>query len=164
MIQKQNTRGLPKNYSHYILTVSSESRTGDNKLQLICQICSVVFIFNKDSLVYSGFPGGASGKEPTCQCRRCNRHGFDPWARKDPMEKGIEAHPSILALRIPRTEEPGGLWYMGSQRVGHDGSDLAAASVHRHPSSLIHDLQQLSGPLQKKGLPTTNIEKKFARR
>ena len=164
MIQKQNTRGLPKNCSQYILTVSSESRTGDNKLQLIRQICCVVFIFNKDSLVYSSFPGGASGKEPTCQCRRCKRHGFDPWARKDPMEKGTEAHPSILALRIPWTEEPGGLRYMGSQRVRHDGSDLAAASVHRHPPSLIYDLQQLSGPLQKKGLPTTNIEKKFARR
>ena len=27
-------------------------------------------------------PGGASGKEPTCQCRRCKRHGFDPWVRK----------------------------------------------------------------------------------
>ena len=25
-----------------------------------------------------GFPGGASGKEPTCQCRRCQRHEFDP--------------------------------------------------------------------------------------
>ena len=29
-----------------------------------------------------GFPGGASGKEPTCQCRRHMRCGFDPWVRK----------------------------------------------------------------------------------
>ena len=29
-----------------------------------------------------GFPGGASGKQPTCQCRRCKRLGFDPWVRK----------------------------------------------------------------------------------
>ena len=28
------------------------------------------------------FPGGASGKEPTHQCRRCKRRGFDPWVRK----------------------------------------------------------------------------------
>ena len=28
------------------------------------------------------FPGGASGKEPGCQCRRCKRHRFDPWVRK----------------------------------------------------------------------------------
>ena len=31
-----------------------------------------------------GFPGGSSGKEPTCQCRRLKRHGFDPWVRKIP--------------------------------------------------------------------------------
>ena len=30
-----------------------------------------------------GFPGGASGKEPACQCRRCKRRGFDPWVRKE---------------------------------------------------------------------------------
>ena len=34
---------------------------------------------------------------------------------------------SILAWRIPGTEEPGGLPFMGSHRVRHDGSDLAAA-------------------------------------
>ena len=31
-----------------------------------------------------GFPGGTSGKEPTCQCRRLKRHGFDPWVGKIP--------------------------------------------------------------------------------
>ena len=31
-----------------------------------------------------GFPGGASGKEPTCQCRRHRRCGFDPWVGKIP--------------------------------------------------------------------------------
>ena len=36
---------------------------------------------------------------------------------------------SILAWRIPGTEEPGGLPSMGSHRVGHDWSDLAAASL-----------------------------------
>ena len=36
------------------------------------------------------------------------------------MEKEMATHSSILAWRIPRTEEPGGLLFMGSQRVGHD--------------------------------------------
>ena len=36
------------------------------------------------------------------------------------LEKEIAAHSSILAWRIPRTEEPGGLQSMGSQRVRHD--------------------------------------------
>ena len=39
---------------------------------------------------------------------------------EDPLEKGIPTHSSILAWRIPWTEEPGGLQSMGWQRVGHD--------------------------------------------
>ena len=36
------------------------------------------------------------------------------------MEKEMATHSSILAWRIPRTEEPGGLQSLGSQRVGHN--------------------------------------------
>ena len=39
---------------------------------------------------------------------------------EDPLEEGVATHSSILAWRIPRTEEPGGLQSTGSQRVGHD--------------------------------------------
>ena len=39
---------------------------------------------------------------------------------EDPLEKEMATHSSILAWRIPWTEEPGGLQSMGSQRVGHD--------------------------------------------
>ena len=37
-----------------------------------------------------------------------------------PQEEGMATHSSILACRMPWTEEPGGLQSMGSQRVGHD--------------------------------------------
>ena len=40
--------------------------------------------------------------------------------QEDPLEKGMATHSSILAWRIPRTEEPRGLQSMGSQRVGHN--------------------------------------------
>ena len=40
--------------------------------------------------------------------------------REDPLEKGMATHSSILAWRIPRTEEPGRLQSMGLQRVGHN--------------------------------------------
>ena len=40
--------------------------------------------------------------------------------QEDPMEKEMATHSSILAWRIPWTEKPGGLQFMGSQRVGHD--------------------------------------------
>ena len=39
---------------------------------------------------------------------------------EDPSEKGMAIHSSILAWRIPCTEEPGRLQSTGSQRVGHD--------------------------------------------
>ena len=39
---------------------------------------------------------------------------------EDPLEKGMATHSSILAWRIPWTEESGGLQSMGLQRVGHD--------------------------------------------
>ena len=44
------------------------------------------------------------------------------------LEKEMTTHSGILAWRIPGTEEPGGLLSMGSHRVGHDWSDLAAAA------------------------------------
>ena len=40
--------------------------------------------------------------------------------QKDPLEKGMATHSSILAWRIPWTEEPGGQQSMRSQRIGHD--------------------------------------------
>ena len=40
--------------------------------------------------------------------------------REDPLEKGMATHFCILAWRTPWTEEPGRLWSMGLQRVGHD--------------------------------------------
>ena len=44
----------------------------------------------------------------------------DVGSLEDPLEEGVATHPSILARRMPETEEPGGLWSIGSQRVGHD--------------------------------------------
>ena len=47
----------------------------------------------------------------------------ETWVRslgwEDSLEKRMATHSSILAWRIPRTEEPGGLQSMGSQTVGH---------------------------------------------
>ena len=43
-----------------------------------------------------------------------------PLGEEDPLEEEMATHSSIPAWRIPRTEEPGGLQPMGSQRVGHN--------------------------------------------
>ena len=43
-----------------------------------------------------GFPGGPSGKELTCQCRRCKRHRFSPWVRKIPWRRAQQPTPVFL--------------------------------------------------------------------
>ena len=45
------------------------------------------------------------------------------------LEKEMATHSSVLAWRVPGTGEPGGLPSVGSHRVGHDWSDLAAAAA-----------------------------------
>ena len=58
--------------------------------------------------------------------------------REDPLEKGMDTHSSILAWRIPWTEEPGRLQSMGLLRVGH------ATEWHTHTHtyrSLIGDMR-----------------------
>ena len=80
-------------------------------------------IFVHDSQIPQDFPGGTSGKEPACQCRNHKRVRFLSW--EDPLEKGMATHSSILAWKIPWTEEPGGLQSMGSQRVRLDLSNWA---------------------------------------
>jgi len=78
-----------------------------------------------------GLPGGASGKKPACQCRRCKRCRFDAW-QEDPPEKGMATHSSILAWRIPWTEESAGLQSMGSQRVGCYEATNTHTHTHTH--------------------------------
>ena len=68
-----------------------------------------------------GFPGGASGKEPACQCRMpVQKMHVGSVGQEDPLEEGIATHSGILPWRILWTEEPGGLQSRGSERVGHD--------------------------------------------
>ena len=43
-----------------------------------------------------GFTGGPSGKEPTCQCRKGKKLGFDPWVRKIPWKRKQQPTPVFL--------------------------------------------------------------------
>ena len=68
-----------------------------------------------DPPIQVGFPGGRAVKDPPANAG----HGFNPESGRF-LEKEMVTHSSILAWRLPWTEEPGELQYMGSQRVGHD--------------------------------------------
>ena len=61
--------------------------------------------------------------------------GVGSLGQEDPLEEGTAAHSSILAWRIPWTEEPGGLQSMGSQRDGHD---LVTKQPKQQPSFQIY--------------------------
>ena len=87
-----------------------------------------------------------------------SREGWSPWGRWGSdtterlpfhfslscIEKKMATHSSVLAWRIPGTGEPGGLLSMGSHRVGHYCSDLAAAAawweLHSVPFRIAHAL------------------------
>ena len=63
-----------------------------------------------------GFPGGSDSKESACNAGDLGL--ILCW--KDRLEKGMAIHSSILAWRIPWTEDPGRLQSMGLQQVRHD--------------------------------------------
>ena len=64
--------------------------------------------FTRIHVYWVGDAGAASGKEPAYQCRRRERHRFYPWLGRSPGG-GHATYSSILASRIPWTEDPGGL-------------------------------------------------------
>ena len=66
-----------------------------------------------------GFPGGAVVKNPPPNAIDTGDAGLIPELGRSP-EKEMATHSSILAWRIPQTEEPGGLQSMAWQRVGHE--------------------------------------------
>ena len=77
------------------------------------------------------FPGGAHGKEPTCQSRRHEACGFHPGSGRFPG--GGHGNPLILAWRIPWTEEPGRLQSTGLQ----SWTLWKRFSIHTHLSSWV---------------------------
>ena len=61
-------------------------------------------------------PGGASGKEPKCQCKR-HETRVRSVVQEGPLEEGMATCSNILAWRMLWTEEPGRLQSIGLQRV-----------------------------------------------
>ena len=75
---------------------------------------------------------------------------WETWVRsldqQDPLEKGMATYSSVLAWRIPWTEEPGGLQSMGSQRVGHDwatNTHTQLINTHTHTSVWVFQISSL---------------------
>ena len=82
-------------------------------------------------MALSGLLGDSAGKESTCKKKKkknppaMQETQVQPLDGEDPLEKEMATHSSILAWRIPWTEEPGRLQSMGLQRVWTQLSFLA---------------------------------------
>ena len=73
---------------------------------------------NRFTITLLGFPGGTSGKEPACQCRRQETR-VRSLGQEDPLEEGMATHSSILAWRIPMDR---GAWQATVHRVTESGT------------------------------------------
>ena len=72
-----------------------------------------------------GFPGGTGGREPTCQCRRCKRCGFDPQVGKISWRRAWQPSPVFL----PRESQGERLW-VGYSPLGQKELDTTEATQH----------------------------------
>ena len=114
------------------VTTPSTSNTQDLHEVSPTQVCSGHTHLAKEALWRNlhpllGFPGGASGKEPTCQCRRHERFWLDPWVRKMPWRRRWQPTPVFLPGK-----SPGRRSLVGYRPWGCKESDMTEATPHVH--------------------------------
>ena len=95
-----------------------------------------------------GLPRWRHGKEPTGPCRRRKRRRFNPWVGKIPWRNTWQPTPAI----IPWIEEPNRLQSMGSQRAGHNQSDLERSTCICYGPAVIFFCSYFRGLLAPRGL------------
>ena len=98
-----------------------------------------------------GFPVAQVVKNlPAVQESRVRSLGWE-----DPLEKEMATHSSILAWKIPWTEEPGGLQSMGSQRVGHN--QVTSTNTMDHGNSEIENARFASSKCELSGITSLDL-------
>ena len=88
---------------------------------------SMIGVIKGRAPVIRGFPGGTSGKEPACQCRRQERHSFNPWVGKIPWRRAWQ--PTLAFLP---GEPPGQSREATVHRVTQSQTQLKHLSLHAH--------------------------------
>ena len=112
------TESFWQKWSNY----KKRSNLGKVRINPIVDKCNLIFF---DIVVHSillpngwkedeSVPGGTSGKDPTCQCRRCERCGFDPWIRKIPRRKAWQPSTPVV---LPGESQDRGAWRVTVHRV-----------------------------------------------
>ena len=86
--------------------------------------------------IYICFPGGASGKEPVCQCRRHKKCRFNPWVEKIPWRKAWQPTPVFFPGESHEQRSP-----MGYGPQGHKETQLKQLTtqcMHTHTHTHTH--------------------------
>ena len=81
--------------------------------------------------IIQGFPGGLSGKESTCQCRRRRGHGFDPWVRKT-LRQGNSNPLQYFCLENPMDREA---WWVAKS---HNTTEQLSMYTLGHYTNALH--------------------------
>ena len=90
--------------------------------------CFIPIIFLGGWWEQLGFPGGASGKELNCQCRRCERHGYNPWVRKIPWKRAQQPTSVFLSGECDGWRSLAAYGPQGHKEL--DWSDIACTHAH----------------------------------
>ena len=101
-----------------------------------CKKTFVWFPFKKYWLIDLGFPNGSVVKNPPAK-KETQKMWVWYLGWKNPLEECMATHSNILAWRILRTEEPGGLQFMGLQRFEHDWSNWSHLLIWLHQISVV---------------------------
>ena len=99
-----NTMSYTLNY-YNVMRITSQLKNLTNKIG--------IYVLNVSLLPHLSFSGGSDSKESDCSIG----YPISYLGQDDPLEKRMVTHSSILAWRLPRTEEPGRLQSMWSQRA-----------------------------------------------
>ena len=83
-------------------------------------------------------PKWLSGKTIWLPIQKTQSMQFRSLGQEDPLEEDMATHSSVLAWEIPWTEEPGGLYPMGSQRVGHSWACMRLSLYLRNGEYIIY--------------------------
>ena len=85
-----------------------------------------------------GFPGGASGKESACQCRRRKRCGLDPWVGKIPWRRKWQATPIFLPGKFHGQRSLGGCSPRGRKKLVRTEPWNAHTATWLFPASTVN--------------------------
>ena len=121
-----NVLGVPfENNTQYDLKYIYIYRDSFNKYNLFCIQCDYCYLGTNYYIL--GFPGGTSGKEPACQCRRHRRRGFSPEAGKIPWRRAWQLTPVFLP-----GEWQTGVWQATVHKSVNQGTWPKRLSTYTH--------------------------------